>query len=86
MATSLVSPPRLSVSHESRPLMSPGVQDDDILWTEYLKEASNADSRLIKDWTKVIDVLLVFVRASLRFYLIGLSQSTFPRSHFSAAF
>ena len=38
------------------------VEDDDVLWTEYLKEAANADARLVKDWTKVIDVLLVFVR------------------------
>ena len=46
---------------------SPGVsndsvEDDDILWMEYLKEAANTDACLVKDWTKVIDVLLVFVR------------------------
>jgi len=45
------------------PLTPTNVQDDDILWTQYLKVASDADTRLVKDWTKVIDVLLVFVRS-----------------------
>ena len=56
------SPPQLCVSNEMGPLTPTSVQDDDILWTQYLKVASDADTRLVKDWTKVIDVLLVFVR------------------------
>lgn len=43
-------------------LLSHSVQDDDILWTEYLNLASVADARLVTGWTKIIDVLLVFVR------------------------
>jgi len=56
------SPPQLCLSNELGPLTSTNVQDDDIIWTQYLKVASDADTRLVKDWTKVIDVLLVFVR------------------------
>jgi len=42
--------------------MSHNVQDDDPMWIEYLNEAAKTDARLIDDWTKVIDVILVFVR------------------------
>lgn len=53
-----ISPPQLYVTHET------SVKDDDILWTEYLKVASDADARLVKDCTNVIDDLLVFVRVA----------------------
>ena len=53
------SPPRRGVSRPRRALT---VQDDDILWTEYLKVAADADTRLVKEWTSVIDAVLVFVR------------------------
>jgi len=48
--------PKLYVSDKTN------VQDDYALWTKYLKVASEADERLVKDWTKIIDDLLVFVR------------------------
>jgi hypothetical protein len=59
-------------------LSSPGVQDDDAFWTEYLNLASSTDARLVQDWTKVIDVLLVFVRCYLPLcFTVSLSQYFF---------
>jgi hypothetical protein len=57
--------PQLYISDETN------VQDDGILWTEYLKVASEADERLVKDWTKTIDDLLVFVRFNCYYITIS---------------
>ena len=81
---SFASPPQLDIS---RPLTTPSVQDDDVLWTEYLKVASDVDARLVKDWTKVIDVLLVFVRCYPSFSTLRISLNIFlSRLHSSAVF
>ena len=87
-STSFASPPQLYVPNEMRPLtIPPSVQDDDILWTEYLKVASVADARLVKDSIQVIDVLLVFVRCYPSFSTLCISLNIFPsRLHSSAVF
>lgn len=69
-----------SVSNET------SVQDDNTLWTEYLKVASEADARLVNDWTKVIDDLLVFVRFCCFCFLHNYIMVIVYRSHFLAAF
>jgi hypothetical protein len=88
MASSHISsPPERDVS---RSHTLPSVQDDDILWTEYLKVASDVDARLVKDWTSVIDAVLVFVCFFLssspciliHYYLGRPLQRRFNRLHY----
>ena len=37
------------------------VNEDDGIWLEYLKIADESDKRMIDDWTRVVDSILVFV-------------------------
>jgi hypothetical protein len=65
--------------NKTRPLTPPSAHHD-IPWVQYLKEALNADARLVKEWNQVLDVLFVFVRcysSSLHYrfsYVIVLSR------------
>jgi len=47
------------------------LQDDDPIWMECVKVASDVDSRLVKEWTNVIDSVLVFVRCSSWHGIVG---------------
>ena len=38
-----------------------GVKEDDEIWLDYLKTAEDSDKRMIDDWTRVVDSILVFV-------------------------
>lgn len=62
--------PRLPYRHSSTASgmsdsIAGGIQQDDEVWTRYLAVASIVDSRMIDDWTKIIDVILVYVRPPL---------------------
>ena len=37
------------------------VNEDDDIWIKYLKIAEESDKRMIDDWTRVVDSILVFV-------------------------
>ena len=37
------------------------VEKDDPFWKEYLDKAAVFDTRMVDEWNKIIDVLLVFV-------------------------
>ena len=37
------------------------VEKDDPLWKEYLDKAAAFDARLVDEWNKTVDVLLVYV-------------------------
>jgi len=39
------------------------VSNDDPVWKEYVDAAASYDSRMVDEWTKILDVVLVFVRA-----------------------
>ena len=34
---------------------------DDPLWKEYVEKAEEFDKRMIDDWNKIVDVILVYV-------------------------
>ncbi|KAF8151672.1 hypothetical protein B0H34DRAFT_678247 [Crassisporium funariophilum] len=38
-----------------------GVEDDDDIWTQYLKIASEFDNRMLDDWTRIVDTMLIYV-------------------------
>jgi len=38
-----------------------GIEEDDELWTEYLQLAKEFDTRLVDEWTKIVDTILVYV-------------------------
>ena len=42
-------------------ILNGNVQKDDPLWTEYLDKAAAFDVRMVDEWNKIIDVLLVYV-------------------------
>ena len=37
------------------------VEKDDPLWNEYLDKAAAFDERMVDEWNKIVDVLLVYV-------------------------
>ena len=37
------------------------VKKDDSLWESYLKNAAVFDARIVEEWNKIVDVLLVYV-------------------------
>ena len=37
------------------------VNEDDEIWIKYLEIAEASDKRMINDWTRVVDSILVFV-------------------------
>jgi len=39
------------------------VSNDDPVWKEYVDAAAAYDLRMVDEWTKILDVVLVFVRA-----------------------
>ena len=41
------------------------VEKDDPLWQEYVEKAATFDERMIDDWNKIVDVILVYVGISL---------------------
>ena len=43
-------------------ILKDNVGKDDPLWKEYLDKAAVFDVRMVDEWNKIVDVLLVFVR------------------------
>ena len=41
--------------------MKGNVEKDDPLWKEYLDKAAVFDARMVDEWNKIVDVLLVYV-------------------------
>lgn len=37
------------------------VENDDSLWSDYLKKANDFDKRLVDDLNQIVDVILVYV-------------------------
>ena len=46
---------------EWQTLFQAPVGEDDQIWKDYLEKAAAIDIRMIDDWNKVIDVVLVYV-------------------------
>ena len=44
-----------------RHLFSQSVEKNDPLWKDYIKEAAVFDNRMIDEWNKIIDTVLVYV-------------------------
>ena len=42
-------------------ILKDNVEKDDEFWTEYLKEVDAFDVRMVDEWNKTVDVLLVYV-------------------------
>jgi hypothetical protein len=42
-------------------ILKDNVEKDDPLWNEYLERASLFDERMVDEWNKIVDVLLVYV-------------------------
>jgi hypothetical protein len=42
-----------------------GLQEDDPMWRDYVKEAAAFDIRMVDEWNKTLDVILVFVSGRL---------------------
>ena len=42
-------------------ILKDNVEKDDPLWKEYLDKAAVVDVRLVDEWNKTVDVLLVYV-------------------------
>ena len=42
-------------------ILKDNVEKDDSLWNEYLDKAAVFDVRMIDEWNKIVDVLLVYV-------------------------
>ena len=37
------------------------VEKDDPLWQEYVEKAATFDERMVDNWNKIVDVILVYV-------------------------
>ena len=42
-------------------ILKDNVEKDDPVWKEYVEKASVFDERMVDEWNKTVDVLLVFV-------------------------
>ena len=42
-------------------ILKDNVEKDDEFWTEYLKEVDAFDVRMVDEWNKTVDALLVYV-------------------------
>ena len=42
-------------------ILEGNVEKDDPLWKEYLDKAAEFDTRMVDEWNKIVDVLLVYV-------------------------
>ena len=42
-------------------ILTNNVEKDDPLWKEYLDKAAVFDERMVDEWNKIVDVLLVYV-------------------------
>ena len=40
-----------------------GIKEDDPIWKEYVEAATASDTRMVENWNKILDVILVFVSA-----------------------
>ena len=50
------------------------VEEDDPLWKDYIKEATVFDNRMIDEWNKIIDTVLVYV--SMGYFLESTGYSS----------
>ena len=42
-------------------ILKGNVEKDDPLWKDYLEKAAVFDARMVDEWNKIVDVLLVYV-------------------------
>ncbi|KAF8811280.1 hypothetical protein BYT27DRAFT_7134298 [Phlegmacium glaucopus] len=68
MTTKFCASPQSSITNvdmSESPLLENWFEDhvekDDSLWAEYLERADSFDKRIIDDWNKIVDVILVYV-------------------------
>ena len=57
-----------------RHLFAQSVEEDDPLWKDYIKEATVFDNRMIDEWNKIIDTVLVYV--SMGYFLESTGYSS----------
>ena len=56
------APPPMSTPSEIwNNILKNNVEKDDPLWKEYLDKAAVFDERMVDEWNKIVDVLLVYV-------------------------
>ena len=60
MATPYISEPE-RVWHD---IFKNKVEKDDPLWKEYVEKAATFDERMVDEWNKIVDVILVYVGIS----------------------
>jgi hypothetical protein len=53
--------PRDTTAREWEKLFKTPVEEDDLIWKEYLEAAAKFDERMIDQWNQVIDGVLVYV-------------------------
>ena len=47
------------------------IEEDDPIWKDYVVAAQDYDKKMIEEWNKFLDVILVFVSASLLAWFIS---------------
>ena len=52
-------------------ILKGNVEKDDPLWKEYLDKAAEFDVRMVDEWNKIVDVLLLYVGYFLATFTIN---------------
>ena len=68
-------------------ILKDNVGKDDVLWKEYLDKAAVFDVRMVDEWNKIVDVLLVYVGYIISCYLhveLAAYHGIGHRLHFSS--
>jgi len=45
----------------SKKVFDGSVEDDDSIWREYVEAATAFDTKMVENWNKILDVILVFI-------------------------
>lgn len=56
-----VPPAQSSPKRWSELFTAAHVENEDKLWSDYLTKADAFDKRLVEDWNKIVDVILIYV-------------------------
>lgn len=74
MSTYIHHVPAPTTSDVWNDVMQYKVEKDDPLWKEYVEKAAMFDERMIDEWNKIVDVILVYV---LFFFLTAFTSISY---------